>query len=310
MQAITSVTARSMTASTIADLSRGAVKMGIEQTSDPRSSAFETNSAPSTETSWKSRISRRLDIAGKAAPQPSPDVRRGPRPISSLTLKLALLVGIFIALPVVLYGQFERADRQTRNLVAESLRHRGWLISQAVAPLLDHAETLPGQALNDQLEKLADDGTILKLMFRPNARNGASSDFYFMASAPKLSAEQTGPSLDLLAQHGILKSLQDSCSWDKPVELRYQQKVSGAEEVLTSIVPITAKQGCWVLISATDSSNFLSTTYGKSFWQSDNVRMAAAIYIALVLLTILLAFNMRGALKRFRMVARDIRQAG
>src|SRR5579859_3273121 len=188
-----------MTASIIADLSPGAVKMGIEQTSDPQSSAFGTNSAPSTETSWKSRTSRLSDIAGKPALQPSPEAlrgprlfqaRRGPRLISSLTLKLALLVGIFIALPVVLYGQFEKADRQARNLVAESLRHRGWLIAQAVAPLLDHAETLQGQALNDQLEKLADDGTILKLMFRPNVRNGAASDFYFMASAPRLSAEQ------------------------------------------------------------------------------------------------------------------------
>jgi two-component system sensor histidine kinase ChvG len=250
-----------------------------------------------------------LDIAGKPGPQPSPDGRRGPRLASSLTLKLALLVGIFVALPVVLYGQFEKADRQTRSLVAETLRHRGWLIAQAVAPLLDHADSMTGPALNDQLEKLADDGTILKLMFQPTAKAG-SGDFYFMASAPRLSAEQTGPSLDLLSQHGILQSLSASCSWDKPVEIRYQQKVSGAEEVLTSIVPITARQGCWVLISATDSSNILNTTYGKPFWQSDNIRMAAAIYVALVLLTILLLLNMRGTLKRFRMVARDIRQSG
>jgi two-component system sensor histidine kinase ChvG len=237
------------------------------------------------------------------------DARRGPRLIASLTLKLALLVGIFIALPVVLYGQFEKADRQTRNLVAESLRNRGGLIAQAVAPLLDQADSLSGTALNDQLAKLADGGTILKLMFRP-AANAGTGQFYFMASAPHLSPDQTGPSLDLLAQHGILKSLSDSCSWDKPVEIRYQQRVSGAEEVLTSIVPITSRQGCWVLISATDSSNILNTTYGKPFWKSDNVRMAAAIYLALVLLTILLALNMRSALKRFRMVARDIRQAG
>ena len=193
--------------------------------------------------------------------------------------------------------------------MAESLRNRGNLIAQAVAPLLDRPDSMSGQALNDQLAKLADDGTILKLMFQPTAKAG-TGEFYFMASAPRLSSEQTGPSLDLLAQHGILKSLSDSCSWDKPVEIRYQQKVSGAEEVLTSIVPMTARAGCWVLISATDSSNILNTTYGKPFWKSDNVRMAAAIYLALVLLTILLALNMRGALKRFRMVARDIRQSG
>ncbi len=220
-----------------------------------------------------------------------------------------MLVGIFIALPVVLYGQFEKADRQTRALVAETLRHRGWLIAQALAPLLDRPDSMSGAALNDQLERLADDGTILKLMFRPTAKGGPAS-FYFMASAPRLSQTETGPSLDQLAQHGIIQSLSDSCSWDKPVEIRYQQQVSGAEEVMTSVIPIAARQGCWVLISATDSSNLLHTTYGKPFWQSDNVRMAAAIYVALVALTILLALNMHGALKRFRRVARDIRQGG
>ncbi len=31
---------------------------------------------------------------------------------ASLTLKLAALIGLFVALPIVLYGQFESADSQ------------------------------------------------------------------------------------------------------------------------------------------------------------------------------------------------------
>ena len=249
-----------------------------------------------------------MDIAGKAGRPRSPEINRGPRLASSLTLKLTALVGIFLALPVVLYGQFERADRQTRNLVAESLRHRGWLIAQALSPTLDQTADMSGPALNAQLQHLADDGTILKLMFRPNIKNG-TGDFYFIASAPKLSAQETGNDLDTLAQHGILKSLSDSCSWDKPVEIR-QQQTNGAEEVMTSIVPITGRQGCWVLITASSSSDFLNTAYGRPFWQTENVRMAAVIYLVFALIAVLVALNMQGALKRFRAVAREIRRGG
>jgi two-component system sensor histidine kinase ChvG len=188
------------------------------------------------------------------------------------------------------------------------LRHRGWLIAQALSPTLDQTGDMSGPALNDQLQHLADDGSILKLMFRPNVKGG-SGDFYFIASAPKVTAQETGADLDTLAQHGILKSLSDSCSWDKPVEIR-QQQAGGAEEVMTSIIPITGRQGCWVLITATNSSDFLRTAYGRPFWQTENVRMAAVIYLVFAALALLVALNMRGALRRFRAVAREIRRSG
>ncbi len=192
--------------------------------------------------------------------------------------------------------------------MAESLRHRGWLIAQALSPVLDQPGDMSGPALNAQLQHLADDGSILKLMFRPNMKGG-EGDFYFIASAPQLSAADTGTDLDTLSSHGILKSLSDSCSWDKPVEIR-QQAANGAEEVMTSITPITGRQGCWVLITATNSSDFLNAAYGRPFWQNENVRIAAAIYLVFAAIALLVAFSMRGALRRFRAVAREIRRSG
>ncbi len=44
------------------------------------------------------------------------------------------LVAIFVALPVVLYGQFESADRQMRDLVTRAIQDRSALISEALAP--------------------------------------------------------------------------------------------------------------------------------------------------------------------------------
>lgn len=219
-----------------------------------------------------------------------------------------ILVGIFVALPVVLYGQFEGADRQSRELVADGLRREGWLVAQALAARLEQREDLsPGQ-LNAMLEKFADNGTILRLMFQPRLGETAGG-FFFVASAPRMPADQLGADLDLLGRHGILKSLGESCSWDKPVEIRYRQ-MDGAEEILTSVIPIQGKRGCWVLVSADNSSAMLNSAFGRPYWQTDNVRMAALIYLALAGLALLVAWRMRGALRHFRRVAGDIRRGG
>jgi len=250
-----------------------------------------------------------LAIDGKARqPSEEADNSRLGRLASSLTLKLVVLVGIFVALPCILYGQLEKADRQTRNLVSDSLRHRGWLIAQGLAPLLDQADGLSGAKLNAALAKFSEDGTILKLMLRP--KNGFGTDkFFFMASAPAVPPQQTDADLDLLAQHGILRSLSDSCSWDKPTELRYRQ-VDGSEEILSSIIPINGRFGCWVLISAHVSSEFLNTDIGRPYWQTDYVRMAALIYLVFAVLALLMALSARRALRHFRNVAREIRRGG
>ncbi|MDR3437274.1 HAMP domain-containing sensor histidine kinase [Telmatospirillum sp.] len=213
-----------------------------------------------------------------------------------------------MALPIILYGQFERADRQTRSLVAENFRHHDWLVAQALSSLLEHTEVSSAQDLNAALEKFSENGSILKLMFRPKLKTG-NPGFFFIASAPAVSAQQTGHDLDILAQHGILKSLADSCSWDKPVEIRYRQ-VNGTEEILTSIIPINNRLGCWALVSANNSSSILSTAFGRPYWQTDNVRMAALIYLIFAILAGLIAIRVRSALRHFRRVSHEIRRAG
>ncbi len=213
---------------------------------------------------------------------------------------------IFAALPIVLYGQFESADRKTRDLVARSIQHRSWLIAQALAPILDRPESPPSESLNGQLRKYAEDGTILKLMFQPSAAGGGGK-FYYVASAPQIGSDQLGPELDGLAKHGILQRLSQSCSWDEPIEVRDNQP-DGTEEVLTSVIPIRSRWGCWVLISAHTTSEFLNTSIGRPYWQTREVRIAALIYLILALLSVLLALSVRRSLGQFREVAREIRQ--
>jgi two-component system sensor histidine kinase ChvG len=229
---------------------------------------------------------------------------------ASLTLKLAGLVGIFVALPVVLYGQFEGADRQMRDLVTRAMQDRSRLISHALTPVLLKFEPGIGVGLNDELAKFASDGTVLKLMLQPAATPGGTSNndgFYFVASAPPIRADQVTAELDELAHRGILRRLSEACAWDAADEIRYKQP-DGSVELLTSIIPIKDRSGCWVLTSTHTTSEFLSTSIGRPYWETRAVRVAATIYLVLVLLAVLAALSIWFSLRRFRDVANEIRQ--
>jgi two-component system sensor histidine kinase ChvG len=230
------------------------------------------------------------------------------RLFTSLTFKLVMLVGIFVALPVILYTQFEKIDGETRALVTGNIQHRSWLIAQALAPLLEQTQGMPGAALNGVLDQFVEDGTTLKLTFRPKAAE-QTDNFYLVAAAPTMPQEALAPELDGLAAHGVLKSLTDSCSWNEPVEFRYQQP-NGTEELLTSVIPVNSAAGCWVLISTHNSAAFLQSSIGRPLWQTDGVRLAAMIYMASAGLALLMVLSAQSSLRHFRNVAHEIRRGG
>ncbi|MFC3673984.1 sensor histidine kinase [Ferrovibrio xuzhouensis] len=213
---------------------------------------------------------------------------------------------MFIALPIVLYGQFESADTQRRELVSRGIQQRSWLIAQALTPLLDRPDGLPHKAMNQMLARFNDGRTFLKLMFRP-AGTAAGGSFYYIASAPEVAANGVGAELQSLAEHGVLRQLADSCEWNTPLDLRYRQP-DGHEEILTAVLPIQSRWGCWVLVSSHPATEFLNISIGRSYWQTREVRIAAAIYLAFALLATLVAVSVWRSLHHFRRVAREIRQ--
>lgn len=225
---------------------------------------------------------------------------------ASLTAKLIILVGIFIALPILVYGQFEQADSKLRELVTRSIQHRNWLIAQALKPILDQPGRLPSGQLSAALAKYGDDGTNLQLMVRP-AAPGSARRFYFVAAAPPVAPDQVNAQLDGLASHGILDRLSRTCSADTPIDVQYPGP-EGKDEILTSLVPIQTRWGCWALVSSHTTSEFLYTSIARPFWKTPEVRIAASVYMLLALLAALIATSVWRNVLHFRHVARDIRQ--
>jgi len=248
-----------------------------------------------------------LAIAGTAPRRKLADIfRPSHRFAASLTAKLIILVGIFIALPVLVYGQFEQADSKLRELVTRSIQHRSWLIAQALKPLLDQPGRMPSGQLSEALAKYGEDGTNLQLMVRP-AKPSAESRFFFVAAVPAVTPDQVDAQLDGLASHGILTQLAKTCSADTPLDVQYLAP-DGKDEILTSLVPIQTRWGCWALVSSHTTSEFLYTSIARPFWKTPEVRIAASIYVLLALLAALIAAIVWRNVLHFRRVAREIRQ--
>lgn len=222
----------------------------------------------------------------------------------SLTLKLVALIAIFVALPIVLYGQFESADRQMRILVTRAVQDRSALIADALTPVLKSVDTSAPMELNRELARYASSGTVLKLMFQPPA-DRAAGRFYLVGSAPLLKPEEIASDLEELGKLGILGRLSQACSWDTADEVRYRQ-ADGSVELLTSIIPIRVHGNCWVLTSTHVTSDFLDTSIGRPYWETREIRVAAAIYLVVALLAVLVAISIRLSLRRFRATADEI----
>lgn len=218
-------------------------------------------------------------------------------------MKLVLLAAILIALPILLYLQFERADKTTRSLVRAALQRQSWLIVQGLRPLLDSPAGLPAD-LNNVLVRFGGDGTDLKLMLAPV---GGKGDFLYVAAEPRQPAARLGSELASLNHNGVARQLAPSCAAETAAEIR--NGLPGARnETLTSIIPIRSRWGCWVLISSHTTSEILDTAVAGPYWKLPSVRLAIFIYGVATLLGCFIAWSLLRAMLRFRRVANNVRQ--
>jgi two-component system sensor histidine kinase ChvG len=230
---------------------------------------------------------------------------RAPRPrfYRSLTAKAAVLAMIFLAVPIIVYDQFRAADEAEKALLLRSVREHGHVITAALAPVLSAGERPALPQLGSELARFADDFTKVKLLFAPAGTTG----FFYVASWPPVSAAQLDVERETLRQQGVLERLSESCEGEFPFALRYRVP-GGADEIVTSMTPLKAPAGCWVVVTSSGAGALPGSNLGRPYWESSEVRIAAAIYLAMVLLTITTFWSVRRGLRRFAERARNIRE--
>jgi two-component system sensor histidine kinase ChvG len=223
-------------------------------------------------------------------------------PYRSLAAKAILLAVIFLVVPVILYQQFKAADQEKQDLLLRSVREQGHLLGQALLPLLGERPALPqiGQAL----ARFADSVTTVKLLFGP-----PGGGFFYIASQPTVSPAHLDVERRELEQQGILDRLSASCDGELPVAFRYAPP-DGNDEVVTSLTPLKTASGCWAIVTSFAAGSLFGSHLGVPYWATPEVKLAAIIYLAMVVLTLTTFLSVRRGLRHFTERARAIRDHG
>lgn len=231
-----------------------------------------------------------------------------PRPLRSLVAKLIVLALVFVTVPVILYRGFSQADYEKQQLLLRGIHAQGRLIAAALDPVLRETDPSTLLGLSDRIGSYAADGIAIKVLHRP-AEVRSAEGFFFIASAPPVPEAYLTHQRDRLVEQGVLDKLAPTCAGDVTLSMRYTNP-GGAEEMLTSITPVRTPLGCWVVVTSQTLESLLATSLGQPYWQTLEIRFAAAIYVSMGLLAILLLAGIWRSIYRFRRLARDIRTDG
>jgi len=226
----------------------------------------------------------------------------------SLAMKLVLLVVVFIAVPSIVYNELRNADERQQAFLLKSVEDRGRLVAESLRPLLQQYEANAVPRLGAALARMGTPELKTKVLFRPDGAQGPNN-FYYVASAPPVPTEYLETERADLLRTGVFDLVRDSCETFASPSVRYTNP-EGQEEVLTSLIPILTKSGCWVVITSSTAQDILGTSLGQPYWKTPQVRVASVIYLVMALFVIWLFGDVWRSLLRFANVARAIRTRG
>jgi len=210
---------------------------------------------------------------------------------------------IFLIVPIIVYDRLRTADDAQKALLLRGVREQGRVIAEALAPLIADRLNPPMPLLGQTLARFADNFTKVKLLFSPADRPG----FYYVASWPPVPAAQLEAERDELTREGVLGRLSATCQGELPIALRYT-KPGGDDEIVASVTPMRTASGCWAVVTSFSASDVPGSTLGRPYWASREVRIAAVIYLAMVLIVFTTFWSVRRGLRRFAERARAIRE--
>jgi len=227
----------------------------------------------------------------------------------SIVTKLLVLVVMFAVVPLILYDQFQEAYRANQELLLQSVQQQGRLIVRAIEPILHEPGDESGKSipvrLNATVERLAQSDVRIRALFRPANVVGVKG-FYYVAAAPATSSDFLEHERREFIRQGILERLAPACDGGIERALRYSNP-AGTDELVTSIVPVTTKAGCWIIVASHSTTEFEGSAIGLPFWSTPEIRTAAIFYGLLAFVTLSVFAGVWSSLWRFGRLARGIR---
>jgi len=240
----------------------------------------------------------------KTEPRPRFQVRLE-RTSRAFATRLTLLLVIFIAVPAILYGQFRAADAEKQRLLLQGAHEQGRLVAETLKPHLDRFGPRTAAELSGTLTRIAGDEAKIKVLFRPRGATGESS-IYYVASAPPVTSQYLDAERTELVESGIFRRVPATCGHVDATASRFTNP-RGEQEVLVSFTPVNTAAGCWVVIIARATADYLGSGLARPYWETPQVRIAAIIYFSMAVFVIWLFVDGWRSLRRFERLARSIR---
>lgn len=222
--------------------------------------------------------------------------------VHSLSVKLLLLALILLSVPLLLYWQFDLAEREQERLLSNAVDQTNRVIALSLAPRFERFSVEPASMLQDAMTRAAGGHTHIKVLVRLARADG----FIYVASTPIFPKEYLERERAQLIRSGIFTRLAPTCDGTTTLGQQYVNP-EGAQEVLTAMTPVHVNGNCWVVISSENAASLTSWPVGSSFWKTPILRIAATIYLLSTALLIWLFFHMWRNVSRFRLAARRIR---
>ncbi len=223
---------------------------------------------------------------------------------SSVTVKLMVVSAVFLIVPALLYGRFEQADAERKQLMVTNLQIQGRLAAQALQEKLIAAGPRAPVEAQDLLDSVSRGELWLKLLLRP--ADDASSYFY-IASAPHVTAEQLSAEREALIASGQLLKATESCAGNRPLAAQFENP-TGVTELLTSLTPFHTEQGCWLVVTSYPEDPVIASLT-KPFSSAPELRWAALFYVIMAVLSVWAGLSIWQSLRRFGSLARRLSES-
>ena len=173
--------------------------------------------------------------------------------IHSFALKLFLLALILLAVPLLLWWQFQRAERQQSILVHNAVDQTGRVVAAMLRPHFSNFDNESPSILADALSGAPLVNTNVKILVR--LAGAKPDDFVYIASAPPLSSSYLKQERRELVRTGIFQRLAPTCDRDTDLEVNFVNP-AGLQELLTSMTPVHVNGNCWIVITSENATDF------------------------------------------------------
>lgn len=227
--------------------------------------------------------------------------------LRSFSLKLILIAAIFLTIPLILWWQFERAEREQAVLIHNAVDQTGRMVAAMLRPHFAQFESEPPNALADALAGAPLVDAKVKVLVR--LKDAKLDDFIYIASAPPLSPKNLNRERQDLVDSGIFERLAPACDRATDLSVPFTD-AEGQKEILTSMTPVHEGGNCWIVITAINAADIAPAPLQIRSWSMSTITVAGAIYFVSTALVVLLALQMWLNVRRFRGAARRIRMRG